>query len=152
MNTSGQMMYEMKKDFQDRKKTKVFEPAKKAALQTTQEVIQEKKLVQEGQDDAARADVKKKQQDSDKLDDLVQKAQNPLISISSVFPFMLFPTKLSVEPTKINITHKEFIASEGIQSINIKNVSDVIVQTNPFFASIKIIDLGFIANNVQIKW
>src|SRR5258708_696964 len=74
------------------------------------------------------------------VDELEQDQQVALFSISTVFPFRIFPTKISVDKKKIDIIHELFIGSKQIQSILIVDVMNVVVETNLFFAKLRIHD------------
>lgn len=88
----------------------------------------------------------------DKLDKLILNSQKTLFTISSVFPFDLFPDQMSIEPTQINVSKKSFFATYHVQSIPLKNVADVFLQTSLFFATLKIIDSSYIENSVKVEY
>ncbi len=90
-------------------------------------------------------------EDSQRLDDLV-KGNRVLYKINSVFPFDFFPDKIIVDPIKINVVFKEFFSSERVHGIYIRNISDVYVDTGPFFATLKIIDQGIVENTVIVNY
>lgn len=86
------------------------------------------------------------------LDALVTSSQIPLFNLSAVFPFDFFPDQISIEPSQVNIMNKSFFFTYQIQSIPIKNVADVFLQTSVFFATLKIIDNSYIQNSAQIEY
>ena len=60
------------------------------------------------------------------------------LKIRTVFPFVLFPDDLIVDDDKVTIIRRTFFASEEIHTIPIKDVMDVIVAHNLFFATLYI--------------
>jgi hypothetical protein len=92
----------------------------------------------------------KKQEE--KLENLTENAQKLLFKCSSIFPFDLFPDELTIEPTQVNVCKKTFFLTNRLQSVPVKNISDVIVQTVPFFASIKVVDQFFVDNSFQLDF
>lgn len=78
-------------------------------------------------------------EEAKKLQDLMIKSQKPLLRISTVFPFDLFPDTLIVDVTKVHIISRQFFASEEIHSIPIKSIVDVYVETGPIFATLRVL-------------
>lgn len=74
------------------------------------------------------------------VNQILQRSQNVLLYISAVFPLDPFPDTLIVDQSKITILHRNFIGFEHIHSILIEDVTDVTVDTGPFFATIYITD------------
>ncbi|MBP6881999.1 MAG: hypothetical protein KBC15_00405 [Candidatus Levybacteria bacterium] len=89
---------------------------------------------------------------SSDLDSLVDSSQHALFTAKAVFPFDLFPDQLSIEANQINFSKKSFFSTYHIQSIPIKNVADVLLQTSIVFASLKIIDSSYIENSIKIDF
>lgn len=87
-----------------------------------------------------------------KLDELVEHSQKSLLRIKTAIPLNPFPTEVIVDINKVHIVLKEFFASEHIHGILIKDISDVLVETNPFFATLKIIDIGFTDNSIDVEY
>lgn len=74
------------------------------------------------------------------IEELEQQQQVALFSISTVFPFRLFPTKLSVDKKKVDISAGVFFGSKQIQSMLIADIDSVVVDTSAFFAKLTIRD------------
>jgi hypothetical protein len=89
---------------------------------------------------------------SEKLEKLILNSQRTLFLLSSVFPFDLFPDQISIEPMQINVSKKSFFATYHVQSIPLKNVADVFLQTSLFFATLKIIDSSYIENSIKVEY
>jgi len=91
--------------------------------------------------------------DKEKMDRLVRSSQKTLLTVSAVFPFDLFPDQISIEPMQINFSKKSFFFTYHMQSIPIRNVADVFLQTSLLFASLKIIDLSYnIENSIKVDY
>lgn len=87
-----------------------------------------------------------------KLEELVEHSQKPLLKIKTVIPLNPFPTEVVVDINKVNIVLKEFFASENVHGVLIKDISDVVVECNPIFATLKIIDIGFTDNSIDVEY
>ncbi len=87
-----------------------------------------------------------------KLDEMVEMVGKPLLQIRTVFPFVLFPNEIIIDIHKISIVYRHFFASEQIHSVLIRDISDVLVETSPFFATLKIIDIGYTDNSIDIAY
>ena len=66
--------------------------------------------------------------------------------------FDLFPDNLTIDSNKVNVVTKSFFASGRVHSIYIENVMDVFVEAGPIFASLKLVDKGFIENTVEVHY
>ncbi len=87
-----------------------------------------------------------------KLNTLIDKSQVELLTITSTFPFDLFPDTLRIDITQIHITIKEFFKSQRIHSIAIQDISDVFVDTSPWYASLRIAYKGLIEKSIKISF
>lgn len=73
-----------------------------------------------------------------KMQSLVKKTADLLLHVSTVFPFDLFPDDVTVDKNKITLTHRIFFWTGQVHSIPIEEVGDVIVESGPFFATLKV--------------
>lgn len=92
------------------------------------------------------------EEDHIKLDELVDSSQKVLFTASAVFPFDFFPDHISIEPLQVNFVKKSFFATYHVQTIPIKNIADVFLQTSLLFASIKIVDASYIENSIIVEY
>jgi hypothetical protein len=107
----------------------------------------------EGTETAIRESVRLGQQQRERLDNLVNNAQRTLLKVSTVFPFALFPDDVIIDPVKITIMAREFIASAQTRIIMIKDVKNVLIETSPFFSTLKIIHgLDDAVTKIQPLW
>ncbi len=97
-----------------------------------------------------------------KLFNLVSKSEHILLKVASVFPFDLFPDSLIIDENKVTFCHKEFFKTAEIHPVLIEDITDVLVDTGPFFASLKVIDssnerfpvtltVGFLKNTTALQ-
>jgi len=91
----------------------------------------------------------------ERLDDrtvanLVKKSNRILVSISShAFPFDPFPDTINVEDGRITIIDRHLFSSE-VHSVDIKDISNVFINTVVFFSQLVIISKTFEENEIKI--
>jgi len=105
-----------------------------------------------GEADAKKESVKSEEINKTRFHNLVQASNHTLFKISSVFPFDLFTDEISIEITQINVIKRFFFLTAHLQTIPIKNVADIFVQTSLVFASLRIIDSSYIENSIQVDY
>lgn len=135
----GQLIFETK--------LKSFPLQSKPLPKTDQDKQQEK-----GQAEAIKEIVKEDEKSKLKLNELLDRSNKVLGKVTTIFPFVLFPQNVIVDAAKINIVSSTFFFSEHIHSVMIKDVSDVVVETDLFFATLKIIDSGYTENAITISF
>lgn len=103
------------------------------------------------QEEAQLAD-KHKRQDKNLVAGLVRKSNRILVSISSHgFPFDLFPDTINIEEGRITIITRSFFSSSQVHSVDIKDISNVFINTAPFFAQLVIVSKTFAENEIRIR-
>lgn len=86
------------------------------------------------------------------LESLVNKSNQILVSISTHrFPFDLFPDTVNVEEGRITIITRRFFSTSQVHSVDIKDISNVFINTAPFFAQLVIVSKTFAENEIRIK-
>lgn len=90
--------------------------------------------------------------DTQKLDDMVKMCEKPLLKVKTVFPFVLFTDEVIVDINKVSVIYRNFFFSKQIHSVLIKDVSDVVVETSLLFATLKIVDVGYTDNSIDINY
>jgi hypothetical protein len=108
--------------------------------------------INQGVEEAVKDLIKEEEKSRQKLDDLIQRSEKVLLKISTVFPFDLFPNDIIVDENKVNIIKREFFWSEQIHSIMIREINDVIVESNPFFATLIILDEGYREQEIRVNY
>lgn len=84
---------------------------------------------------------------------LTKKSNRILVTISTHrLPFDFFPDTLNVEEGRLTIINRSFFLSSQIHSVDIKDISNVFVNTAPFFAQLVIISKTFTKNEIRIKY
>lgn len=82
---------------------------------------------------------------------LVRKSNRILVSISShAFPFDFFPNTINVEEGRITIITRHLFSSE-VHSIDIKNISNIFINTAVFFSQLVIISKTYEENEIKIR-
>ena len=93
----------------------------------------------------------KTEQDKNKLDELIKKSNRSIISISSVFPWNFFPNTIDVEESRVTFIFRQLFASQS-HSIDIKDISNVFIESGFFFATLQIVTRTFIQNDIKIEF
>lgn len=94
---------------------------------------------------------KKERQDNITVAGLVRKSNRILVSISSqAFPFDIFPDVVNVEEGRITIIKRHLLSSE-VHSVDIKDISNVFINTTFFFSQLVIISKTFEENEIKIR-
>lgn len=92
------------------------------------------------------------QKNTQKLNNLAEGAGKHLLKVKTAIPLNPFPTEIIVDTTKVNIIVREFFFSKNIHSILLRDISDIVVETGPFFATLRIIDIGFTENSIDVGY
>jgi hypothetical protein len=100
-----------------------------------------KKIQKEGLEEAQATLTRDFNLQGEKFDDVVKRAQTILFKARTVFPFEFFPSDLIIDITKVTVVTRNFFLSGRTQSINVKDIMDVVVETGPFFSSMKFLDI-----------
>jgi len=105
-----------------------------------------------GQDQAALSISKKRNIDNNKLKKLVKKSNRILLSIKTHrFPFDFSPDVVNIEEKRVNIVTKHFVASV-VHSVDIKDVSNIFIESSLFFAKLVFISRTFEKNIISIDF
>jgi hypothetical protein len=141
---SQKVSYWLEKLF--KQEDKKSENEKQSAFQTQTE---ERSMEKSGRADAIKHHFRKIGTDQHKLDDLMAKSNRIIISASSMFPWDIFPNTINVEERRVTIIHRQWWASQ-VHSVDIKNISNVFIDTDLFFAALTIVSSTFEENNIKI--
>jgi len=94
----------------------------------------------------------KKSTDKNVVAGLVKKSNRILVSISShKFPVDFFPDVINVEEGRVTIITRNFFFNSQVHSVDIKDISNVFINTAPFFAQLVIVSKTFAANEIRIR-
>lgn len=86
------------------------------------------------------------------VEQLVRKPSRLLASIRThkllIDPF---PNELHVEEGKVTIVKRKFFFTSEVYAVDIKNISNILINTAPLFAEIVIVSNTFTKNEIRIK-
>jgi hypothetical protein len=88
------------------------------------------------------------QSDADRLKNITVDSLEVLLSVETVLPPMIHPSKLIVDRQKLTIVHRTFWGSTDTVSVQMDDINNVEAFIGPFFGEIRIYSKYFI-NNVQ---
>ncbi|NTU46646.1 hypothetical protein HGA88_03385 [Candidatus Roizmanbacteria bacterium] len=74
--------------------------------------------------------------ETEKLERLVSKSARVLMKIKTTFPFNFFPTTVSIDENKISIVTHSFFSSGRARTISVKDMKDVMVDTDLFYGAL----------------
>lgn len=106
-------------------------------------------LQEEGKNEQTKNEATKKEEDKQTVNDLIKKSNRCIISVSSRFPWTLFPNTITVEESRVTFIFRQFFASQT-HSVDIKDISNVFIESSPFFATLQIVSRTFIQNDITI--
>lgn len=84
------------------------------------------------------------------VEDMVNNSNRILLKISSVFPWDFFPTSIIAEETRLTIIHRQLLSSQAY-SVDIKNISNIFIDTSILFAQLTIVSSTFAQNQIIIS-
>jgi hypothetical protein len=87
-----------------------------------------------------------------KLDKLADSLEKPLLSVSSVFPFTIFPDSIVVDKKKVDIIHRDFFQSRRVFTIFIEDIRTVRVSNSLLFATVSFEVKGFEQNPQPVRF
>lgn len=111
----------------------------------------EKSLTKEGKDENTKNQAEKKEIDKQTVNELVKKSNRCIISVSSAFPWNIFPNTINVEEGRVTFIFRQFMSSQT-HSVDIKDISNVFIESSLLFASIQIVSRTFIQNDIKISY
>jgi hypothetical protein len=94
--------------------------------------------------------VLKAEKNKQAVDDMISNSNRILLRVSSVFPLDLFPSRIIVEDTRLVIIHRQLFSSQ-VHSVDIKDVSNIFIDTSIIFAQIRIISNTFAQNQIIVN-
>jgi hypothetical protein len=74
-----------------------------------------------------------------------------LLKVSSVFPWSFFPTTMHVEESKVIFDFHQFLAKQS-HSIEIRDISNIFIESSIFFATLRIICQTYTQNDFKIDY
>ena len=90
--------------------------------------------------------------DTQVVADLVKKSNRILATISSFgFPIKLLADTINIEEGRVTIITRNFFMSSLVHSVDIKDISNIFINTSPFFAQLVIVSKTFTENEIRLK-
>ncbi len=106
-------------------------------------------LKEEGKNEQVIKEAAKKEEDRQTVSDLIKKSNRCILRVSSLFPWDIFPNTIEVEESRVTIVFHQFLASQS-HSVDIKDISNVFIQSSLFFATLQIVSRTFAQNDIKI--
>lgn len=128
----------------NRREKKTIEDAKNKEIAANKDT-----LVQHGIDQHTKELAAKQEADAFKVDDLVKKSNRQIISISSTFPWDLFPSSIDVEESRVTFKFNQFLSSQS-HSVDIRDISNIFIESSIFFSTLQVVSRTFIQNDIKI--
>lgn len=108
-----------------------------------------KTLKEIGQDEQIKNQAVRDEADRESIDQLVKSSNRCIISISSNFLWNLFPTTINVEESRVTFIFRQFLSSQS-HSVDIKDISNVFIESSLFSATLQIVSKTYIQNDIKI--
>lgn len=86
------------------------------------------------------------------LSELSETMSHVLLKVKALFPFDFFPDEVIIDINRVNIIKRNFFISARVHGIPVANILDVFVEHGPIFAALKIVDSGFIENEISVNY
>ncbi len=109
----------------------------------------ERTLEEEGIDEQTKNQSIKFEADRQSVDQLVKTSNRCIYSVSSSFPLDFFPSTINVEEKRVTFIFRQFLASQS-HSVDIKDISNVFIESSLFYATLQIVSRTFIQNDIKI--
>jgi hypothetical protein len=88
----------------------------------------------------------------EKVYTLARKSNQVLYTTTTVFPFDFFPDTLTINANKIDVVKSEFFGSHQTTSVPLRDIANVEVQTTPFFASLRIVNIRYPMQPINLQY
>jgi len=93
----------------------------------------------------------KEENDKHIVEELVKKSNRRIISISSTFPFTIFPNTIDVEESRVSFNFRQFLTYQS-HSVDIKDITNVFIESGIVFASLQVVSKTFTQNHIKIDY
>lgn len=115
--------------------------------------VSDEALKQIGEAEATKEKAQQNDLNISKFENLVKRNDTTtLLHIKSVKPLDFFPSNITIDINKINISKRDYFFSRHLHTIPVENIQDVFVEMTPFYATLKIIDKGFVENTIEVSY
>lgn len=128
----------------NRREQQIIDDATKKSITDNEQDLAQSGINQHTKDVAAKKEV-----DTFKVNDLVKMSNRRIISISSTFPWELFPSTIEVEESRVTFKFNQFLSSQS-HSVDIQDISNVFIESSLFFSTLQVVSRTFIQNDIKI--
>jgi hypothetical protein len=111
--------------------------------------VESQNLTQSGINEFKINEATKKEEDRQIVDDLVRKSNRHIISISSSFPWNIFPNTIDVEEGRVTFKFRQFLSYQAY-SVEIKDISNVFIESSFIFATLQVVSRTYTRNDIKI--
>lgn len=106
-------------------------------------------LKSEGIDEQTKNQATKKEADRQTVRDLVKMSNRYIYSVSTQFPWNLFPSTIDIEEDRVTFTFRQFLSIQE-HSVDIKDISNVFIESSLFSATLQVVSHTYIQNDIKI--
>lgn len=103
-----------------------------------EKVASSKEGTKEGIKEQAKEEAKVEEVVRKKINTITERNDSVLFEAKAFFPFDLFPDKLIIDTTKLSIISKSFFMTEQVTTVNLKDITDVSVETSLFLGNLNV--------------
>lgn len=104
----------------------------------------------EGIDEQTKNQAIKKESDRQTVSDLVKMSNRCIYSISTQFPWNIFPNTIEIEEDRVTFTFRQLLSSQS-HSINIKDISNVFIESSLLSATLQVVSHTYTQNDIKIS-
>ncbi|MBI3954649.1 hypothetical protein HY333_01255 [Candidatus Collierbacteria bacterium] len=109
-------------------------------------------IISQGHQEAVKDLIKEADKNVQKFESIANRSATELYRLSTVFPFDFFPDTIIIDLAKVSLVTRVFFFTERIHSVFIQDILDVFIETSLFFATLNIVDQGFVENLITIRY
>lgn len=94
----------------------------------------------------------KKAEANKELDKMLSDRERVLYRIRGIWPFDFFRDELIILRNQVDFVFREFFFSHEIQTISIKDITDVRLERGPIFATLKVVKGTYVSNQFELGY
>lgn len=107
---------------------------------------------QRGVNDKKRKQNRNSKSQEQRVYEMARKSMQVLYQTRTVFPFDFFPDTLTITANKIEVVNSSFFGSNQTTSVPLRDIANVEIQTSPFFATVRIINIRFPMHPLTLQY
>lgn len=153
LTESEKISYWLEKLFNQKRGKMALDERTKAQVRLQQAApetqIDEQTAEAKGLEEAVTSRAGKVEKNRQAIEDMVNNSNRILLKSSSVFPWDFFPSSIIVEETRVTIIHRQLFSSQ-VYSVDIKNISNIFMNTSILFSQLVIVSDTFAENQITV--